>query len=329
VLGNARGRTQWAGDYPWGSRPDDYVRELDVLRTGWESGEYVRSFVAPLVAPGRTADGSFLGRLTDYHRRACERDDVLALFEMWWEIDYRAVLPSISVPTLLLATPDTEDETRYLAQRISGARVQGLPEAGSAMWLADSRAVTDAVREFATAVIDEEADFDRVLATVLITDIVNSTAHAAAIGDRRWRAVCQEHDAIVASHLARYRGKAIITTGDGFLATFDGPARAIRCSLALVDAVKRLGIEIRAGLHTGEVEVEARDVHGITVAIAVRVAAKAGPSEVLVSQTVKDLVVGSGLAFGDAGEHVLKGVPDRWRLYRTLGPTAAVLGTAP
>lgn len=324
ILSNARARTKWAPDYPWGTRPEEYARELDLIRNGWDSGEYIRSFVAPLLAPSHAGDEAFLRRMTDHHQRACTREDAIALTEMWWEIDYRSVLPTISVPTLLLASPGKEDEATHLAQRIPGAKHQVIPVVGWEMWVPGSQAVTDAVRVFTSSVSDEEADFDRVLATVLFTDIVGSTGLAAAMGDRRWQAICDEHDAIVHGHLIRYRGKAIKTTGDGFLATFDGPARAIRCSLALTSAVKRLGIEIRAGLHTGEVELDARDVRGITVAIAARVAAKAGPSEVLVSQTVKDLVVGSGLVFDDAGVHELKGVPDRWRLFRTLGPATAV-----
>jgi class 3 adenylate cyclase len=289
----------------------------------------VRTFVAPLIAPLRAGDEVFLRRLTDHHLRACTRDGAIALSEMWWETDYRAVLSSISVPTLLLASRDNDDETAYLAQRIPGARQQVIPVAGWDTWVSGGESVSEAIRRFAAAVADEEADFDRVLATVLFTDIVGSTQHAAAVGDRRWRALCEEHDAIVRSHLVRYRGKAIITTGDGILATFDGPARAIRCTQAMAQAVRRLGIEIRAGLHTGEVDVDERDVHGLTVAIAARVAAKAGASEVLVSQTVKDLVVGSGLAFEDAGEHDLKGVPDRWRLYRTVGQATAAGNGSP
>ena len=165
---------------------------------------------------------------------------------------------------------------------------------------------------------DEEAEFSRVLCTVLFTDIVDSTTQAAAMGDRRWREVVDEHDRIVQGQIARYQGREIKTMGDGFRATFDGPARAIRAATSSADAVKRLGIEIRAGLHTGECEILGDDVGGLAVAIGARVGAKARASEVLVSRTVKDLVAGSGLAFEDAGEHELKGVPDRWHLYRVV-----------
>jgi class 3 adenylate cyclase len=163
---------------------------------------------------------------------------------------------------------------------------------------------------------EHDAVFDRVLATVLFTDIVDSTAQSAALGDRAWRQVREQHDQVVRAHLARYRGREVKTMGDGFLATFDGPARAVRCAQAIVAGVDGLGIEVRAGLHTGEVELDGDDVSGIAVAIGARVGAVAEPSEVLVSQTIKDLTAGSGIVFADRGERELKGVPDRWRLYR-------------
>ena len=172
------------------------------------------------------------------------------------------------------------------------------------------------IGRFVDGLRDEQSSFDRVLATVLFTDIVDSTARAASLGDRVWREVREEHDRTVRAELARFRGHEVKTMGDGFLATFDGPARAVRCAVSLIAAMVPLGIEIRAGLHTGEIELDAEDVAGVAVAIGARVGAMAGASEVLVSQTVKDLVTGSGLTFEDAGEHELKGVPDRWRLYR-------------
>jgi class 3 adenylate cyclase len=167
-------------------------------------------------------------------------------------------------------------------------------------------------------VIDEEARFDRVVATILFTDIVGSAGRTAELGDRGWRELLERHHAIVRAMLARYRGKEVDTAGDGFLATFDGPARGIRCAQEIVDAVRALGLEIRAGLHTGEVETIDDKVGGIAVTIGARVGSAAGPTEVLVSQTVKDLVAGAGLEFEDRGDHELKGVPDRWRLYRVL-----------
>jgi class 3 adenylate cyclase len=171
---------------------------------------------------------------------------------------------------------------------------------------------------FLSQIREQENIFDRVLATVLFTDIVDSTAQSAALGDREWRKLREEHDRIIRAQLSRHRGREIKTMGDGFLATFEGPARAVYCAKAIAQHLRPLGIEVRAGLHTGEIELDGDDVRGLAVAIGARVGAVAGPSEVLVSQTVKDLVAGSGLTFEDAGEHELKGVPDRWRLYRVL-----------
>jgi class 3 adenylate cyclase len=182
-------------------------------------------------------------------------------------------------------------------------------------WYGRADGVLQQVGRFMSDLIEEEARFDRVLATVLFTDIVGSTVRAAELGDRRWRELLQRHNAIVRAMLARYRGQEVDTAGDGFLATFDGPARAIRCAQSIAEAVQPLGLEIRGGVHTGEVETIDGKVGGIAVNIGARVGATAGPSEVLASQTVKDLVVGSGLVFEDRGEHELKGVPDRWRLY--------------
>jgi class 3 adenylate cyclase len=175
------------------------------------------------------------------------------------------------------------------------------------------------VERFVLSVSAEEATFERVLTTVLFTDVVDSTGHAAGSGDGAWKALVERHHAAVRAMIGRYRGAEIDTAGDGFFATFDGPARAVRCAEAVVEAVRPIGLEVRAGVHTGEVEIIDGKVGGIAVNIGARVAGRAGPSEVLVSQTVKDLVTGSGLAFEDAGEHELKGVPDRWRLYRVVG----------
>jgi class 3 adenylate cyclase len=318
VLGSARACTRRAPGYPWGTTPEEYSDELALIRDGWDNGAYVRSMVVPLVAPGRIDDEAFLGRLTTYHQQACSRDDALALTEMWWDIDYRAVIGSIAIPTLVLANPGNRDESTFIAQRIPGARMAVLPTDDWELWSPGRHDVTDAIHEFLGTVGDEEADFDRVMATVLVTDIVGSTSHAAAIGDRRWEAIRREQLEITRSHLDRYRGEFVTSTGDGVLATFDGPARAIRCALALTGAVRRLGVELRAGLHAGEIELDSDDVHGITVAIATRVAARAGASEVLVSQTVRDLVAGSGLDLAEVGTHELKGVPGPWRLFRAL-----------
>jgi class 3 adenylate cyclase len=208
-----------------------------------------------------------------------------------------------------------------MAEHIAGAEYVALPGQEHVPYLGDQGSVLDEIERFVKGVRDEEASLDRVLATVLFTDIVGSTEKAAELGDRRWRALLEEHHATVRRLLARYRGAEVDTAGDGFFAVFDGPARAIRCAQAIREAVARLGLEVRAGLHTGECETIDGKVGGIAVVIGARVGALAGASEVLVSQTVKDLVAGSGLAFDDRGEQELKGVPDRWRLYRVVSET--------
>jgi class 3 adenylate cyclase len=252
---------------------------------------------------------------------------LIAEFRRFQNTDIRPVLPVIAVPTLVIADPTgTEDidprNGKLVADRIAGARFVEIASPDPASnWLHFYGRAEPILREtaaFLATLREDQAGLDRVLATVLFTDIVDSTAQAAAMGDARWREVRAQHDQIVRAHLARFRGTEIKTMGDGFLATFDGPARGVRCAGSIAAAVRPLGIEIRAGLHTGEVTREGDDVAGIGVAIGARVGALAGPGEVLVSRTVKDLVAGSGLAFGDAGEHELKGVPDRWDLYRVV-----------
>ena len=239
----------------------------------------------------------------------------------WLDTDVRSLLPSIQAPTLVLANRAQGQEKhgstgRYVADHITGAELAEYDGGDSLHWYEGADQIVSEIGRFLAKVGDEESSFDRTLATVLFTDIVDSTSQSAALGDRKWREVRERHDQVVRSQIARYRGREIKTMGDGFLATFDGPARGVKAATAIAAGVRPLGIEIRAGLHTGEVELDGDDVAGLAVAIGARVGAKAGPSEVLVSQTIKDLVAGSGLTFEDAGEHELKGVPDRWHLYR-------------
>jgi class 3 adenylate cyclase len=251
----------------------------------------------------------------------------LAEFRRFLSTDVRAVLPFVRVPTLVIVDPNGEGDSdpgngRFAASRIPGASIVEVPDAGGVdwhHWYGRASGIVHEIGTFVRDVIDEEARFDRVVATIMFTDIVASTSKAAELGDRRWRELVERHHAIVRAMLARYRGKEVDTAGDGFFATFDGPARGIRCAVAIADAVQPLGIEIRTGLHTGEVETIDEKVGGIAVTIGARVGAAAGPSEVLVSRTVKDLVAGSDLEFEDRGEHELKGVPDRWRLYGVAG----------
>jgi class 3 adenylate cyclase len=239
------------------------------------------------------------------------------LFRLVLELDVKAILPTIRVPTLVVHhTNDTLVLPEYgkdVADHIPDAKYVELPGRNTYHFVEPWRESFQAIHQFLTGQQAEVAD-DRVLATVLFTDIVDSTRRAAEMGDRDWHALLDAHDAIVRAQLCRFRGREVNSTGDGFLAMFDGPQRAIRCAIAIRDAVGALGIEVRAGLHTGECEVRGDDIGGIAVHIGARVSASAGPNEVLVSSTLRDLVIGSGLAFDDRGAHQLKGVPGDWRL---------------
>jgi class 3 adenylate cyclase len=236
---------------------------------------------------------------------------------MAFDIDVRDVVPAINVPTLVIHAVDDQichvENARFLARTIRGARYIELPGGDHVPWF-DPEQVVAEIREFLTGT-REAATPDRMLATVLFTDLVGSTALAAELGDRRWRDLLEQHHASVRRELSRYDGQEVDTAGDGFLATFDGPARAIRCAQAIVESVQPLGLEVRAGLHTGEVEIADGKVAGIAVNIGARVAARAAGGEVLVSGTVRDLVAGSGLEFEDRGTAELKGVPGEWRLF--------------
>jgi len=241
---------------------------------------------------------------------------------MNYQIDIRHILPTIRVPTLIMHRSGDRAldvrGARYLAEHIPGAKYVELPGIDHLPWVGESTdASVDEIEEFLTGT-HQVSEPDRVLATILFTDIVGSTQRLAALGDRRWRDVLDEHFRLTRHELARHRGREVKTTGDGLLATFDGPARAIRCASAIRDETRRLGIEIRAGLHTGEVQVLEQDLGGIAVHTGARVAAEAGPGEVLVSSTVRDLVAGSGIEFDDRGVHTLKGVPGEWRLFRVI-----------
>ena len=242
-------------------------------------------------------------------RNACTPDVARDLAKIWNETDVRGVLSAVQVPTLILAWPDRRDHfdrASYVASLIPGAELHGLP---GVSWTEETvRSMAEEVRRF-VGVQRAPAELDTVLSTVMFTDIVASTDKQASLGDHGWKALIERHHVEVREALERWRGAEIDTAGDGFYASFDGPARAIRCALEVCDRVRDLGIEIRAGVHTGECELIDEKIGGIAVTIGARVAALAGPSEVLVSQTVKDLVAGSGFTFGDAGEHELKGFP--------------------
>ncbi len=308
-------------DYPWAWADDEwdvYVRDLE---DQWGNREYTVSLYQWL-APSAEFDDALIEDAVSYFRGAASPSTAVALQYLEHQTDVRAFLGSVHVPTIVMHRRGDRvyfvDEGRYLADHIPQARFIELEGVDHLAWHGDYEAMIVEIERFLMQLRQREAELDRVLATVLFTDIVGSTAKAANVGDLEWKKLLERHHVIVRALLGRYRGTEIDTAGDGFFATFDGPARAIRCAEEIVEAIRPLGLEIRAGVHTGEVETINEKVGGIAVSIGARVGALAGASEVVVSQTVKDLVVGSGLAFEDAGEHDLKGVPDRWRLYRVV-----------
>jgi class 3 adenylate cyclase len=308
-------------DYPWGWTEEQWQEDDEGIEQLWGTDAFSDT-VIKYSTPSLAEDSTFRQWWSTQNRLSMSPGGALSFNRMMREIDLRHVLPSIQAPTLVLHRSDDGvtmvDEGRYVADNIPGARFSELAGNDHPPWAGDQQPVLAEVRRFLASVADMETEFDRVLATVLFTDIVGSTERASSIGDRSWHELLERHHAIVRAMLGRYRGREIATAGDGFFATFDGPARAIRCASAIVESLHPLDIQIRSGLHTGEVELFGDDVRGIAVHIGARVGALAGPSEVLVSQTVKDLVAGSGITFEAAGEHQLKGVPDRWRLYRFL-----------
>jgi class 3 adenylate cyclase len=303
----------WSPDYPWAPTPEERQQWYDLLEQGW-GGVVDVGTLAPSVAQ----DERFRQWWATYLRRSASPGAALALAHMNTQIDIRAVLPVIGVPTLLIhRTGDMDidvDGARWMAGQIPGAKFVELPGPDHLPFVGDQDAILDEVEEFLTG-SRGAAERDRVLATVMFTDIVASTERAHQVGDRAWRQLLERHHALVRRELERFRGREIDTAGDGFLAAFDGPARAVRCACAIRDAVRGVGLELRAGLHTGECEVLGDKLAGVAVHFGARVAAKAAAGEVLVSSTVKDLVAGSGLEFEDRGTQELKGIPGAWRLF--------------
>jgi pimeloyl-ACP methyl ester carboxylesterase len=304
----------WSEDYPWAPKPDARAREIEQLERNWATRMDLDQ-----LAPSE--DDAFKQRLATYFRRSASPGAAVALMRMNTEIDVRDVLPSIQAPTLVMHRTHDRDvnveEGRWIAAQIPGAKYVELPGDSHTLWAGDTDEVVDEVEEFLTGTRPPREP-DRVLATVLFTDIVGSTERAAHLGDARWREMLAAHHAIVRRELERHRGREIDTAGDGFFATFDGPARAIRCAAAIRDGVRSIDLQVRAGLHTGECELVDGKVGGIAVHIGARVASLAAPGEVLVSSTVKDLVAGSGISFEDRGEHRLKGIADAWRLFSVV-----------
>jgi class 3 adenylate cyclase len=265
-------------------------------------------------------DPQFLRWCAKFARFAATPGSYAAFDRMWYATDVGDMLHAVHAPTLVLFKAGASgwgdrEHGAYLAERIPVAQLVSVPGTAGVVWIEEPEPLVVAIESFLASVRQEEAVLDRVLATVLFTDIVGSTSRSAELGDKRWNELLQRHHRVVRALLARYRGNEISTAGDGFLATFDGPARAVRCAQAIAEAVTPLDLEIRAGLHTGEIELINQDVGGIAVSIGARVGSMAGPSEVLVSQTVMDLIAGSGIGFHDRGVHTLKGVPGEWHLY--------------
>ncbi len=310
-----------ADDYPWGLSREEYLRHYAERARMWGSQKFLDERLASS-APSLASDDKVRRWYGRYVRTSASPDASTRLALMNLEMDVRHVLPTIRVPTLVLHAAGDKwfdvGGARYMAGRIPGAELVILPSEDHA-WYANPEPAAREIERFLTRIWKrgewEVYESERVLATVLFTDIVDSTAKAATLGDRAWRDLLQRHHAVIRRHLARFRGRELDTAGDGFFASFDGPARAIHCARAITETVKELGLEVRAGLHTGECEVVDGKVGGIAVHIGARVAAQAEPGEVLVSSTVKDLVAGSGIQFRERGVAELKGVPGEWRLY--------------
>jgi class 3 adenylate cyclase len=306
-------RATWAPGYEWAWPAEMRDTHMDDLLSHWGEG-----WVAGSVAPSQQDDPSFMEWAGRLERLAASPGTIRRIFDLIGGFDVRDVLPSIRVPTLVMhRTDDTflkVEHSRYIASQIPGARYVELEGGDNMFSMGDTDALLGEVEEFLTGT-RHEREPDRMLATVMFTDIVDSTRRAAEMGDRGWRFLLERHDALFRQALERHRGREVKRTGDGFMATFDGPARAIRCAASVAEAMGTLGLEVRAGLHTGELEVMDGDLGGLAVHIASRVMGCAAPNEVLVSGTVKDLVVGSGIDFQDRGERELRGVPGEWRLY--------------
>jgi class 3 adenylate cyclase/pimeloyl-ACP methyl ester carboxylesterase len=308
-------RSVWAPDFPWGVGPE-YVAGDEELFETWGTAAYGEAFARNEARAGHDLEPGLIEMLPKLSRQTGTPDVGKEMSRIWYETDIRPLLGAVTAPTLLIGHRDTEvpGEMEYVESLLPEATLMMLPGAES-----DGAFGTffDAVRGFIG--VDEAPVLDTVLATVLFTDIVGSTTLQASLGDRGWKDLIERHHAIVRDAIARYGGDEQDTAGDGFYARFQGPARAIRCATEITAALHDLGIEVRAGIHTGECEVVDGKCSGLSVSIGARVMSMAGPSEVLISQTVKDLVAGSGLTFEEAGEHELKGVPDHWRLYRVTG----------
>lgn len=318
VLYGAMARATATEDYPWAAHPEAIQTNLTYVEQYWGAG-----FTLDVFAPTLADDEAFRKWWVGFERTAASPGAMKQMVQMFAEIDVREVLPAVRVPTLFIHRKGDRvanyHAARWMAEQIPGAKYVELPGIDHLPFAGDTDAICDEVEEFLTGV-RPTAVLDRILATCLFTDLVGSTEKAASLGDAKWREVLEAHRASVRRNLERFRGREIKTIGDGFLALFDGPARAILCAKTAAGEAEGLGLQMRAGLHTGEVELQEDedDVGGIAVHIAARVSALAGPGEVLVSSTVKDLVAGSGVEFTDRGTHPLKGIPGEWHIHAAV-----------
>ena len=313
VMVDPYARVSRAPDYPIGSPIAQLEAGLGALESAWGTRGGLLNFLAPRLL----GDPALVDAYQRFERHSASPGVAIAMLRMLWQSDVRHVLPAIRVPTLVLARGEGSRiepaHGRYIADRIAGARFVSVPGTENLIWAGDTEALLGEIQQF-VAGTRPAPEPDRVLATVLFTDLVGSTRRAAELGDRAWRSALVEHDRIVRAAIADHRGREIKTTGDGFLATFDGPARAVRCAAAIREGLAAVGLAVRSGLHAGEIELLAGDVGGIAVHIAARVCAIAGADEILASSTVRDLVAGSGIEFEDRGLQALKGIPDEWRI---------------
>jgi class 3 adenylate cyclase len=303
----------WSPDYPWAPTRDERDRYMAEVEANWgEDADVDR------LAPSAARDQEFRRRLAAYFRRSASPGAASALLRMNSEIDIRAVLPAIRAPALILHRTGDRDahveEGRWISEQIPGARFVELPGEDHLPWVGDQDRLVDEIEQFLTG-RRTPPPATRVLTTILFTDIAGSTERAAALGDRRWKGLLELHHEIVRRELAAFGGEEVDTAGDGFLATFDGPGRALRAGLAIRDGLRAIGIEVRAGVHTGECELIGGRIGGIAVHIAARIQAAALPGEVIASSTVRNLVAGSGISFSVRGARQLKGVPDEWELF--------------
>jgi len=316
VLINPGVRFRRADDYPEGLSDEFVEATLALVRDRWGTGE-----ILSLLAPSAAGDARFARWLARCERLSMSPQQADWTFRAAFEVDLRHLLGAVRVPTLLVVNTGwfSYDQSPYVADHIEGARYVELASPDSMFFVGDTGPLLDTIEEFVTGRLPRH-EVDRVLATVLFTDVVSSTPRVAGMGDRRSSELLATHDDLTRAELERFRGREIRTTGDGFLATFDGPGRAVRCACAIRDAVRAIGIQVRVGLHTGEIELHGDEIGGIAVHIAQRVQGLAQPDEVLVSRTVVDLVGGSGIPFADRGTHALKGVPEQWQLFAVEDP---------